>query len=89
MGTWTIDVQWGLFHQNPKFLGLGRQFGQFSFWAFSANSSSHFGTVSPLSMFTINQPLFLQKKAFIPNIYLELGFEFGPQRMRDLAIVYP
>ena len=25
----------------------------------------------------------------IPNIYLGLGFEFGPERIRDLAIVRP
>ena len=50
---------------------------------------------SPLS--SINQPLFLQKTTYvnlytqITNIYLEMGFEFeiGPQRSRDLAIVYP
>jgi hypothetical protein len=30
--------------------------------------STHFGTVSPLSMFSINQPLFLQKtKPLYPN----------------------
>ena len=55
--------------------------------------STHFGIVSPLSMFFINQPLFLQKKLSlsiqIPNIYLGLGFEFGPKRIRDLAIVCP
>jgi hypothetical protein len=46
--------------------------------------STHFGTVSPLSMFSINQPLFLLKtKPYIqiPNIYLGLRFEFGPQRI--------
>ena len=44
----------------------------------------------PLFMFSINQPLFLQKyKPLYPNIYLGLGFEFGPQRIRDLAIVCP
>ena len=35
--------------------------------------------------------IFLQKKVslyiHIPNIYLGLGFEFWPQRIRDLAIV--
>ena len=65
------------FHQNLKLLGLGRQFGQINFGAFG-----HFGTVSPLSMFSINLFLFLQKTKpvyiLIPNIYLGLGFEFGP-----------
>jgi hypothetical protein len=62
-----------------KFCGIWGIFGQ--------TISTHFGTVSPLSMFFIIQPLFLQKKAFtyihIPNIYLGLGFEFefGLQRI--------
>ena len=54
--------------------------------------SSHFGTVSPLSMFSIIQPLFLQRtKPLYPNpkYFLGLGFEFGPQMIRDLAIVCP
>ena len=56
---------------------------------------THFGTEeSPLSMFSINQPLFLQKLSLyiqIPNIYLGLGFEFEfeLQKIRDLAIVCP
>ena len=49
------------FHRNHKsfwawadrFGGIWGIFGQFI--------STHFGTVSPLSMFFINQPLFLQK----------------------------
>ena len=54
--------------------------------------SSHFGTVSTLSIFFINQPLFLQNTTpLYPNIYLGLGFEFefGPQRIRNLAIMCP
>ena len=43
-----------------KFWGIVGTFGRFI--------STHFGTVSPLSMFFINQPLFLQKaKSFYPN----------------------
>ena len=34
-------------------------------------------------MFFIIQPLFLTKTT---NIYLGLGFEFGPQRIRALAL---
>ena len=69
-----------------KICGIGGIFGQFI--------STHFGTVSPLSMFSINQPLFLQKLSFyihIPNIYLGLGFEFefGQLRIRDVAFVCP
>jgi hypothetical protein len=45
-------------------------------------------------MLSIIQPLFLQKTKLslyihIPNIYLQLGFEFGPQRIGDLAFVCP
>ena len=54
------------FHQNPKLLGLGRQFGQINFVAFGVFSADLSPsilvlqyTVSPLSMFSINHPLFL------------------------------
>ena len=54
------------FIQILKLLGLGRQIWQINstaFEVFSAelNISTHLGTVSPLSMFSIIQPLFLQK----------------------------
>ena len=60
------------FHGNPKLLGSGRQFGQISFlgiWGiFGQYISTHFSTVSPLSIFSINPPLFLQKtKPLYPN----------------------
>ena len=43
-----------------KFWGIWGIFGRFI--------NTHFGTVSPLSMFSINQPLFLQKtKPSYPN----------------------
>ena len=71
------------FHRNPKLLGLGRQFGHINFGTFglfSANlSATIFGTVSPLRMFSINQPLFLQKLSLYiqsSNSYLGLVFEF-------------
>ena len=56
--------------------------------------STYVGTMSmsPLSMFSINQPLFLQKLSLYipnPNIYLGLGLEFRTQRIRDLVIVCP
>jgi hypothetical protein len=43
-------------------------------------------------MIFIIQPLFLQKLSryiSIPNIYFGLGFEFGLQRIRDLAFMCP
>ena len=72
-----------------KFWGIWGIFGQFI--------CIHFDTLSPLSMFSINQPLFLQKELSlyvyiqIPNIYLELEFEFefGPQRIRNVACMCP
>ena len=49
-------------HQNP---GLGQTNWADKFWGiwgiFGRFISTHFGTVSPLSMFSIIQPLFLQK----------------------------
>ena len=52
------------FHQSQTF-GLGQTIWADKFWGiwgiFSQFISIHFGTVSPLSMFSINQPLFLQK----------------------------
>ena len=43
-------------------------------------------TVGPLSVFFISQTHYVYKKLSlyiqIPNIYLGLGFEFGPQRIR-------
>jgi hypothetical protein len=40
---------------------LGRQIGQTNWADKSRTISTHFGTVNLLSMFTIIQPLFLQK----------------------------
>jgi hypothetical protein len=92
----TVDNE-AFFHQNPKLLGLGRQFGQIIFGAFGVFSAdlstfnTHFGTVSSLSIrFPLINFYFYKKLSLyiqIPNIYLGLGFEFWPQRIRDLAIV--
>ena len=48
------------FHWNLKLLCLDRQIGQIDLGPFGA-ISTHFGTASPLSMFSIIPPLFLQK----------------------------
>ena len=61
----TTDAQWNLFSSKStkSHLGLGRQYGQMNFGAFGV-----FLAVSPLSMFSINQPLFLQQtKPLYPN----------------------
>ena len=52
--------------------GLGQTIWADKFWGiwgtFGPFISNHFGTVSPFSMFSINQPLFLQKtKPLYPN----------------------
>jgi hypothetical protein len=50
----------------------------------------HLGTVSPC--FPLINHYFYKNLSFyiqIPNIDLRFGFEFGPQRIRDLAIVCP
>ena len=69
-----------------RFCGIWGIFG----WTIS----THFDTVSPLPMFSIIQPIFFKKLSLyihIPNVFLGLGFifEFGLQRIRDLALVCP
>ena len=64
-----------------KFWGIWGLFGRFI--------STHFGTLRPLSMLFNNQPLFLQKLSLyiqIPKIYLKVGVEFGPERIRNVVI---
>ena len=82
-----------LFSLQSQTFGLGQiNFGEFG-GIFGRFISTHFGTVSPLSMFYINQLLFFKKTKPIyiqvPNIFGGLGFEFGPQRIIDFAIVCP
>jgi hypothetical protein len=53
------------FSLKSQTFGLGQTNWQDKFWGiwgiFGQFISTHFGTVSPLSMFSINQSLFLQK----------------------------
>ena len=82
-----------------KTFGLGRTNLEDKFWdIWDVSCQSicvHFGTLNPLSMYSINQPLHMSTKIslyiHIPNIYLGLGFEFEfwPQRIRDFAFVCP
>ena len=54
------------FHQNPKLMGLGRQFGQINFVAFGVYLADLSALI--LVLFSINQPLFLQKtQPLYPN----------------------
>ena len=64
-GLQTTDAQWSLFSSKSQTFGLGQTIWVDTFWGiwgiFSRTISTHFGTVSPLSMFFIIQPLILRK----------------------------
>ena len=65
MSTRTTDAQWSLFSLKSRTFGFGQTNWANEFWGiwgtFGRTISTHFGAVSPLSMFSIIQPLFLQK----------------------------
>jgi hypothetical protein len=84
------------FHWNPELFGLGRQIGQINsgaFWVFSAELSAPIlAQWVPCPCFPLFNHYFNKKLSLyfhIPNIYLGLGFEFAPQRIRELAFVRP
>ena len=70
----------GLFQGYLKLLGLGKQIGPINFWGIwdilGRTISTHFGTVSPLFMLSINQPLFLQKTKLLYS-YTKYLFGIG------------
>ena len=75
----TTDAQWSLFSSKFQFFGLGQTILADKFLAiwgiFGRFISTHFGTVSPLFMFSINQPLFLQKLSlYIQIVIWDLNF---------------
>ena len=84
-----------LFSLKSRTFVLGQTNCADNFWViwsiFSQTISTHFVTVSPLSMFFIIQQFFLQKNLslyiHIPNI--DLGFEFGLERIRNLSFMCP
>ena len=93
-GLWTPNG--AFFHWNQELLGLGRRIGQINSGAFGVFSAKQSAPILvqwvPLSMFSIIQPLFLQKISLyihIPNIYLGFEFEFRLQRIKDLAFECP
>ena len=69
----SFSLMHGLRAPNEAFFFIEIQnFWADNFWGicgiFGQNISIHFGTVSPLSMFSINKPLFLQKESILyPN----------------------
>ena len=80
----TTDAQWSLCSLKPQFWGI---FGQ--------TISTHFGTVSPLSMFSTLQLPFLQKtKPLYPHSTSQtsiwdwdLNLNLGRKSIRDLAFL--
>ena len=86
--TWNHGLQTSneaFFNLNPKLLCLGRQFGQIYFGAFSTNLSAPILVLwVPCPYFSLINHWFCKKISLyiqIPNIYLELRFEFWPQRI--------
>ena len=76
----TTDYQWNIFLSKPWTFGLGKTVWADKFWGicgiFSQTISTHFGTVSPLSIFSIIQPLFSQKTKPLyphPNYLFGIG----------------
>ena len=84
------------FHCNPELLGLGRLIGQISSGAFGVgifgkNYEHPFWYSESLAhVFHYSTNISTKELSLYPKyIYLGLGFEFGPQRIRDLAFVCP
>ena len=82
------------FHWNPERLGLGKQIGQINSGAFGIFLAELSAPILvqwvPCPCFPLFNHYFYKKLSLyvhIPNIYLGLGFEFGPRRIRDLAFV--
>ena len=93
-GLWTPNETF--FHWKPELLGLGRQIGQINSGAFGLFLAKLSAPILvqwvPCPCFPLFNHYFYKKLSLyiqIPNIYLGLGFEFGPQRIRNLAIVCP
>ena len=90
-----LTMDYELFPLKSRTFGLWQTNWADKCWGiFSQTISTYFGTVSSLSYICF--PLFihyfyksLSLYIHIPNIYLGLGFEFefGPQRIRNLAFV--
>ena len=82
------------FHWNPELLGLGRQIGQIHFGAFGVFSAELSVPILvqwvPCPWFPLFNHYIYKKVSLyihIQNIYLGLGFEFGPQRIFLVSVV--
>ena len=80
------------FQQNPQLLGIWGAFGGHLGY-FRSIYQHPFWYCESLVCFPFISHYFYKKlslyKFKTPSIYLELELEFGPQRIRDLAIVCP
>ena len=86
---WTMDAQWSVFSSKFQTFGLWQiNLGAFE-GIFNQFISIYFGLWGPCPCFPLINHYFYKK--LIPTIYLGLGFEFefGPQRIRNLAIMCP
>ena len=85
------------FHWNLELLGLSRQIGQINSGAFGVFLAKLSALIlvqwvpCPCFLLVFNQYFYKKLSLYIhiPNIYLGFEFEFGPQRIRDLALVCP
>jgi hypothetical protein len=82
------------FYQKSQTFGLGHTIWADKFWGilgiFGQTISTHLGL--PCPCFPLINHYFYKKLSLyihIPDIYLGLGFEFGPQRNSNLSIVCP
>ena len=71
----TTDAQWSLFSLKSITFGLEQ-----------TKINTYFGPCFPLFNHYFYKKLYLY--IHISNVYLGLGFEFWPQRIRDLAVVH-
>ena len=92
--TRTADSQWSLFSLKSRTFGLGQTNWTHKLWGIWGI----FGLTTilvqwvPWRCFTLFNNYFCKKLSLdihIPNIYLWLGFRFGPQRIRDSAFMCP
>ena len=92
----TTDTQTKLFFKNSKLLGFGRQIGLIFFEAFKVFSAKLSAPILvlwvPCPFFPLFNHYFYKKLSLyshIPNVYLGLGFQFGPQRITNIAFMCP
>ena len=90
--SWTTDTLCRLFSLKSQTFGLGQTNWADKSWGIwrvlGQTFRTRFETVHVFHYSTIISTK-LSLYIHIPNIYLEMGFEFEPQSIRDLAFMYP